>query len=64
MSDAASSGRGRDVPEGSDMKYRNTAIRCLAGLAVAYSLLLAGCNTVAGVGEDITGTANAVKRKI
>lgn len=46
------------------MKYRDLALRCLAGVAVVCSLMLAGCNTVAGVGEDITGTANAVKRKL
>ncbi|MDB6002191.1 MAG: hypothetical protein JWP52_3890 [Rhizobacter sp.] len=39
-------------------------MRILAGLALVGTLILTGCNTVAGVGEDITGTANAVKRKL
>ncbi len=30
-------------------------------LALITLLALAGCNTIAGVGQDITGTANAVQ---
>lgn len=30
-------------------------------LALITLLALAGCNTIAGVGQDITGTANTVQ---
>ena len=30
-------------------------------MAMLASLMLAGCNTVAGVGEDITGAARTVQ---
>ncbi len=37
--------------------------RCMAVLLLAGGLLLlAGCNTVAGVGQDISGSARAVQR--
>lgn len=34
--------------------------RLRAALAIAALLALAGCNTVAGAGEDITSAAHAV----
>jgi predicted small secreted protein len=37
--------------------------RCVATLLLVGALLsLTGCNTVAGFGEDITGSARAVQR--
>lgn len=33
-------------------------------LAIAAALMLAGCNTVAGVGEDISGAARTVQRAL
>jgi predicted small secreted protein len=37
--------------------------RCIALLLLMGSLLaLAGCNTIAGFGEDITGSARTVQR--
>lgn len=33
-------------------------------LVVVIALLLAGCNTVAGVGEDVTGGARAVQNML
>ena len=33
-------------------------------IAIALLSMLSACNTVAGVGEDITGSANWVKDKI
>jgi predicted small secreted protein len=39
--------------------------RWLALLSIAGALLpLAGCNTVAGVGEDISGSARAVQHSL
>jgi predicted small secreted protein len=34
----------------------------VSAVILATALLAAGCNTVAGVGEDITGSAHAVQR--
>jgi predicted small secreted protein len=33
-------------------------------LAITAALALAGCNTVAGVGEDISGAARTVQRAL
>ena len=33
-------------------------------LFVGLSILLAGCNTVRGIGEDISGSANFVEKKM
>jgi predicted small secreted protein len=33
-------------------------------LAIAAALALAGCNTVAGVGEDLSGAARTVQRAL
>ncbi|MFL9889163.1 lipoprotein [Paraburkholderia agricolaris] len=39
--------------------------RRVAGLSLIGALLLvAGCNTVAGVGQDISGSARAVQRSL
>jgi predicted small secreted protein len=39
--------------------------RCVAMLLLVGAVLsLAGCNTVAGFGEDITGSARAVQRTL
>jgi predicted small secreted protein len=39
--------------------------RCVAMLLLVGALLsLTGCNTVAGFGEDITGSARAVQRTL
>jgi predicted small secreted protein len=39
--------------------------RCVATLLLIGALFtLAGCNTVAGIGEDITGSARAVQRTL
>ncbi len=32
-------------------------------ILITFIATLAACNTVAGVGEDISGTANAVKNR-
>ena len=42
------------------MLTRLAALLALAGVFFAA----AGCNTVAGVGEDISGSARAVQRKL
>jgi predicted small secreted protein len=34
----------------------------MRGLLVAAAVLLAGCNTIAGVGEDISAGARTVQR--
>ncbi len=40
-------------------------MRVMALLAVAGALLsLSGCNTIAGVGEDISGSARTVQRAL
>lgn len=39
---------------------RGTGMTGIRLLAAAVLLALAGCNTVAGVGEDISGSARAV----
>ncbi|NLP60004.1 entericidin [Paraburkholderia sacchari] len=39
---------------------RRVALFAMAG----WLLALAGCNTVAGVGEDISGASRAVQRKL
>ncbi|MGI4859626.1 MAG: hypothetical protein ACRYHA_22425 [Janthinobacterium lividum] len=39
--------------------------RFVAALLIAGSLFaLAGCNTVAGIGDDISGSARTVKRAL
>jgi len=39
--------------------------RCVAMLSLVGALLsLTGCNTVAGVGEDISGSARAVQHAL
>lgn len=37
---------------------------CALFLFLGLSLLLAGCNTVRGVGEDIVGSSNFVEKKM
>ncbi|MFI0348526.1 MAG: entericidin [Chthoniobacterales bacterium] len=36
----------------------------LVTLFVAFSLLLTGCNTVRGLGEDISGSSSYVQKKM
>lgn len=41
------------------------SVRLVATLWVVGSLLaLAGCNTIAGIGDDISGSARTVKRAL
>ncbi|NBZ96902.1 MAG: hypothetical protein EBR40_10845 [Proteobacteria bacterium] len=43
---------------------RNRQMRILILPLVVVSLLLAGCNTFKGIGEDISGTASWTQEKI
>lgn len=43
-----------------------TGLRSLLRLALVTGLLatLAACNTIAGIGDDVSGTARAVQRNL
>jgi predicted small secreted protein len=55
------SSRASTLPRVPSLQHRRAAFFGLAILMVA-GLMLSGCNTVAGAGQDVRATGNAVTR--